>query len=160
MADAPLLKDIASLPAYRITAEDTVRLVPLTGPVDGSPTSVFVEIWDPSGRQPDNSHPDSVEIFVVLQGEAVARSDEHAVPLKAGEVLVLPAGSVHHIVNSSATERLYAITVMANDLGSQPDTATAEGFHALVTSGVPVPLDEEDLAVIGANAASIRRHVA
>lgn len=155
MADQPLLKSIADLPAYRITASDTVRLVPLTGPEDGSPTSVFVEIWDPKGRQPDNSHPDSVEIFVFLQGEGVAQSDEHSVEVRAGDVLVLPVGSVHHIENTSSTDRLYAITVMANDLGSQPEESTMPGFHALVTSGVTVPLDEADLAVIGAHAATI-----
>lgn len=152
MADAPLLFDAGELTAYRITPEDTVRLVPLTGPTDGSPTSVFLEIWDPEGVQPDNSHPESVEIFVFVQGRGVAYSDEHSVEVGPGHVLVLPATSVHHIKNTSTTERLYAFTIMANDLGSQPDDSDLTGFHELVRSGVPVPLDDEDLDVYFAHA--------
>ncbi|GAA1705511.1 hypothetical protein GCM10009808_24310 [Microbacterium sediminicola] len=159
MAEKPLLKDISALPAYRITPQDTVRLVPLTGPDDKSPTSVFVEIWDPEGRQPDNSHPESVEIFVFLKGEGVAQSDEHSAPVKAGDVLVLPEGSVHHITNTSSSERLYALTVMANDLGSQPEESDMPGFHALVTAGIEVELDEADLAVIGAHATTVAKYV-
>jgi len=147
MADAPLLFDASELTAYRITPQDTVRLVPLAGPTDGSPTSVFFEIWDPEGVQPDNSHPESVEIFVFVQGEGIAYSDEHSVPVGPGSVLVLPATSVHHIKNTSTTERMYAITVMANDLGSQPEESTLTGFHELVRKGVPVEIDADDLEV-------------
>lgn len=155
MADAPLLMNTADLTAYRITADDTVRLVPLTGPSDGSPTSVFLEIWDPEGVQPDNSHPDSVEIFFFVQGSGVAYSDEHSVAVGPGDVLVLPETSVHHIKNTSTVDRLYAITVMANDLGSQPDGSTVRGFHELVTSGVPVALDADDLAVYHRSAPTV-----
>ena len=153
MADAPVLTPLETLTAYRIGAGDTVRLVPLTGPGDGSPSSVFLEIWDPEGAQPDNSHPDSVEVFFFLKGEGAAYSDQNAVPVKAGDTLTLPVGSVHHIVNTSATERMYSITVMCNDLGSQPEASTMPGFHALVTAGIPEPLDEEDLAAVFAGRA-------
>jgi hypothetical protein len=39
--------------------------------------------------------------------------------LRAGDVLILPPGSVHRIVNTSPAERLYTVTVtiMANDPG-------------------------------------------
>jgi mannose-6-phosphate isomerase-like protein (cupin superfamily) len=160
MSNAPLLKHDTDYTAYRITESDTVRLVPLTGPTDGSPTSVFLEIWDPEGVQPDNSHPDSVEIFVFLQGEGVAYSDEHSVAVSPGDVLVLPVGSVHHIKNTSTIERLYALTVMANDLGSQPDGSPVTGFHELVLGGVPVALDDADRAVYFANTDTIDRYAA
>ncbi|MTE24575.1 cupin domain-containing protein [Microbacterium sp. ZXX196] len=155
MADAPTLKDTRDLTCYRITADDTVRLVPLTGPIDGSPTSVFFEIWDPEGVQPDNSHPASVEVFFFVQGSGVAFSDEHSVEVAAGDILVLPATSVHHIKNTSTTERLYAVTIMANDLGSQPEESGIPGFYDLVAGGVPVELDEEDRAVYHRNAGKI-----
>ncbi|GAA1000661.1 cupin domain-containing protein [Subtercola frigoramans] len=155
MSTAPLLKHETDYTAYRITAEDTVRLVPLTGPSDGSPTSVFFEIWDPQGVQPDNSHPESVEIFVFLQGTGIAYSDEHSVEVTAGDVIVLPVGSVHHIKNTSSTDRLYAVTVMANDLGSQPDDSTVTGFHELVLGGVVDGLDDADRSVLFANAGTI-----
>jgi mannose-6-phosphate isomerase-like protein (cupin superfamily) len=158
MTAAPLLKHDSELTAYRISAHDTVRLVPLTGPADGSPASVFFEIWDPAGAQPDNSHPASVEIFVFLKGSGRAISDDHTVGVTAGDVLVLPEGSVHHIVNTSATERLYAVTVMANDLGSQPSDSPVTGFHELVLGGVADALDDADRAVLVQNAATIGRY--
>lgn len=144
MSNAPILKNIEELSAYLIGPSDPVKLVPLAGPLDGSPTSVFLEIWEPGGAQPDNTHPDSVEIFVVLSGEAEAHSDEHTVALGRGDVLVLPAGSVHTIRNTSATERLYTVTIMAVDNeGSMP-----EGFEHLVVSGTPTTLDEQDKAAV------------
>ncbi|ARJ05902.1 hypothetical protein GCM10010988_10530 [Cnuibacter physcomitrellae] len=148
MAQAPTVTPIESTTAYRISAGDTVKLIPLTGPVDGSPSSVFLEIWDPEGSQPDNSHPESVEVFVILDGKATAFSDEHTVELSAGDVLTLPATSVHRIRNTSATDRLYAITIMTNDQGSQPEESGMPGFYDLVVNGIPEPLDEKDLAVV------------
>lgn len=147
MAEAPTLRSPDTYTAYRIAPDDTVRLVPLTGPVHGSPSSVFLEIWDPEGQQPDNSHPDSVELFLFLKGQGVAYSDENEVPVAAGDMLTLPIGSVHHIVNTSATEKLYSVTIMTHDLGSQPEGGMP-GFYDLVVAGTPEPLDEEDLAVV------------
>ncbi|UFU01827.1 cupin domain-containing protein [Ruania suaedae] len=155
MAEMPTVKDTRELTAYRITAEDTVVLCPLTGPVDGSPTSVFFEVWDPLGVQSDNSHPASVEIFFIVQGEGLAQSDEHRVSVSAGDVLVLPATSVHHIQNTSATERLYAVTIMCHDLGSQPQDSPMSGFYELVTAGVPVELDAQAREVFHRNAGRI-----
>lgn len=140
MADQPILKNVADITARLIAPDDTVKLVPLAGPLDGSPSSVFLEIWEPGGAQPDNSHPDSVEIFLIVSGQGVAHSDEHTVSLKAGDVLVLPKGSVHKIHNTSATDRLYAVTIMTVDNeGSMP-----EGFEHLVVSGTPTVFDEAD----------------
>ncbi len=148
MADAPILKHLSDIKAHRITPGDTVTMIPLAGPDDGSPASAFFEIWDPEGTQPDNSHPDSVEIFVFLEGSGEAVSDDHTVAVTAGDVLVLPVGSVHHIRNTSTTERLYAVTIMANDRGSQDVASTVLGFEALVKGGPQVPFEDEDKAVI------------
>lgn len=147
MANAPVLRSADSYTAYRIAPADTVRIVPLTGPVDGSPASAFLEIWDPEGQQPDNSHPDSVELFIFLKGSGIAYSDANAVHVKAGDTLTLPVGSVHRIVNTSTTEKLYSITIMTNDRGSQPADSTVQGFYDLVVAGTPEPLDDDDLAV-------------
>ena len=149
MSIAPILKNIDDLTTHRIAPGDTVKLTHLTGPSEGSPTSVFFEIWEPGGVQPDNSHPESVEIFIILSGVGSAVSDEHTVKLKAGDVLILPSGSVHHIRNESTTDRLYAVTIMANDLG-----AMENGFEHLVTSGIPATLDEEDKRAILSAAAT------
>jgi uncharacterized protein YjlB len=104
---------------------------------------VFYEVWEPLGAQPDNSHTDSTEIFVVLTGHGVAHCDEHSVSIGPGDVLVLPPGSLHRIENSSEHERLYTVTIMANDLGALPG-----GFAKLVTDGTPVGWDDTDRAVL------------
>jgi mannose-6-phosphate isomerase-like protein (cupin superfamily) len=131
---APVVRKLSELPAFLISPKDTVRLAELAGPAHGSSTSVFLEIWEPGGAQPLNSHEDSAEIFIVLSGEARAHSDEHTVDLSAGDVLILQPGSEHRILNTSETATLYTLTVMAND----------GGFAKLVTDGTPVAMDAAD----------------
>lgn len=143
MTEAPILKHFDDLQTFRISPADTVKLTHLTGPVDGSQTSVFFEIWEPGGAQPDNSHADSVEIFIVLKGSGTAQSDDHEVAITAGDVLILPKGSMHHITNTSRTERLYTVTIMANDEG-----ALTHGFEHLVTNGSITELDAIDRSAI------------
>jgi mannose-6-phosphate isomerase-like protein (cupin superfamily) len=138
MSPEPGLRPLGEVVAHRISPDDTVRLAVLSGPDDGSPTTVVFEVWEPGGAQPPNSHPISVETFVVLSGTGRAYCDEHERDIRAGDVLVLPAGSTHRIVNTSPTERLYTITVMAPD----------DGFAALIDRGPVVDLDPEDLAVL------------
>jgi mannose-6-phosphate isomerase-like protein (cupin superfamily) len=135
---APLLRGPDEVTAHRISPGDTVRLAVLSGPAQGSPTTVVFEVWEPGGAQPPNSHPVSTETFVVLAGQGLAHCDGHTRPLAPGDTLVLPPGTVHRIVNTSATDRLYTITVMAPD----------EGFAALIERGPAVALDPADLAVL------------
>jgi quercetin dioxygenase-like cupin family protein len=144
MSTAPVLRHLDQVVPQLISPADTVRLALLAGPADGSPASVFFEAWEPGGAQPDNSHPDSTEIFVVLAGRGIAHSDEHSAAIGPGDVLVLPPGSVHRIENTSATERLYTVTIMAEDRGAMPG-----GFAALVAAGTPVQWDDTDRAALG-----------
>jgi mannose-6-phosphate isomerase-like protein (cupin superfamily) len=141
-SSAPVVRHLDDVLPKLISPTDTVRLATLVRPSDGTDTSVFFEVWEPSGAQPPNSHPDSTEIFVVLSGEGRALSDEHSVDLRPGDVLILPPGSVHRIVNTSPTERLYTVTIMANDPGALPG-----GFAALVDRGTPLTWDATDRAV-------------
>jgi mannose-6-phosphate isomerase-like protein (cupin superfamily) len=143
MSTAPIVRRLADVAPRLISPADTVRLACLAGPAEGSAASVFFEVWEPGGAQPDNSHPESTEIFVVLRGAGLAHSDEHTVPIGPGDVLVLPPGSVHRIENTSATERLYTVTIMAQDAGALPG-----GFAALVGAGTAVAWDETDRAVL------------
>jgi len=149
---APVVRHLDDLVPKLISPADTVRLATLVRPDDGADTSVFFEIWEPGGAQPPNSHPDSTEIFVMLCGEGRAFSDDHTVDLRAGDVLILPPGSVHRIVNASATERLYAVTIMAKDSGALPG-----GFAALVDRGTPVSWDAADRAVLAGEPRGARR---
>lgn len=149
MSTPPIVKHLADLSKFSIAEnqegvlQNDVRQIFLAGPTDGSSASVFYEVWDPGSEQPDNSHPDSVEIFLFLSGKGRATCDGLETEVGAGDVLVLPAGSVHRIRNTSTTERMYAVTVMTNDPGSMPG-----GFARLVTDGIAAPVDAIDLATI------------
>lgn len=131
------LFDAALVQCHRITAGDTVRLAVVRPPTSPTDFSVSFEIWDPDGAQPPNTHPSSTETFWFLRGEGVAVSDGVETPVSAGQFLVLPAGSVHHIRNTGSG-RLYAITTMMPDLG----------FAELITNGPAATLDEADIAVL------------
>jgi quercetin dioxygenase-like cupin family protein len=144
MSLAPTLHEISDLTAYKISPNDTVTLTVLSGPkTSGSNTTVCFEIWEPGGSQPDNSHPESTETFVVLRGHGAAHSDEHVVELVPGSVIVLPTGSVHRIVNTSTTDKMYTITVMEND----------GGFEDLILRGTPAELTNDDITVLAASQA-------
>jgi mannose-6-phosphate isomerase-like protein (cupin superfamily) len=138
MSDAPVLRPPTDVQAHHISAGDTVKLAVLSGPRDGSGTSISFEVWEPGGSQPPNSHSRSTETFIVLQGTGRAYSDEHVRDLVPGDVLVLPEGSTHRIENTSTTERLYTFTIMAPD----------DGFAELIERGPVTTLDEQDLAVL------------
>jgi hypothetical protein len=139
----PVLRHLDDLTPHLIPPVETVKLACLAGPADGTPTSVFFEVWEPGGAQPDNSHPDSVEIFVFLSGHGIAYSDEHSVDVGPGDVLILPAGSVHRIENTSISERMYTVTIMADDDGALPG-----GFAELVAAGPPALWDDVDEAAL------------
>jgi mannose-6-phosphate isomerase-like protein (cupin superfamily) len=143
-ATAPIVRRLAELDPKLISAGDAVRLAALAGPADGSSASVFFEVWEPGGAQPPNSHPSSAEIFVILSGSGTAHSDDYSAELRAGDVLLLHPGSVHRIENTSASERMYAVTIMVNDSGALPG-----GFAALVADGTSAAWDDQDLAVLG-----------
>lgn len=136
--DPAELHDAAAAVAHHIAAGDTVKLAVVRAPDAAYDASVLFEVWEPGGAQPPNSHANSVETFWFLSGEGVATSDGVEQPVRAGQLLVLPAGSVHHIRNTG-TGRLYAITTMTPD----------DGFAALVERGPVTELDAADLAVLG-----------
>lgn len=145
MTTPPILRRLDEVAPQLISPEDTVRLALLAGPSDGSPTSVYFEVWEPGGGQPVNSHPNSTEIFVILAGHGRAHSDEHTVALSPGDTLVLHPGSNHRIVNTSDTDRLYAVTIMATDSGAIPG-----GFAALVERGTGSRWDASDIETLTA----------
>lgn len=130
----PELWSTAGLRAFRIAAGDTVKLAVLRHPDNMYDACVVFEVWDVGGAQPPNSHPGSVETFYFLAGSGMAYCDEHSVRVGAGQLLVLPPSSVHRVVNTGPG-RLYAITTMVHD----------NGFAHLIESGVPAPLDEQDM---------------
>ena len=134
----PVVIGPAELEMHYITAGDTVRLGVLAGP-EVSPVTVILESWEVGGAQPPNSHPHSTELFLFLKGEGVATCDGVEAPVAAGDTLVLPATSVHHIRNTG-TGRMYSITLMSPD----------DGFADLVRRGPVAETDDEDRLALAA----------
>lgn len=134
----PVVIAAGSLEFHHISPGDSVRLAVLAGP-EVSPVTVILEAWDPGGAQPPNSHPHSTEVFVFLRGRGLAVCDEAEVEVRAGDTIVLPAGSVHHIHNAGEG-RMYSLTLMSPD----------DGFAELVRGGPVAPLDDEDRSVLAA----------
>jgi mannose-6-phosphate isomerase-like protein (cupin superfamily) len=130
-----LYLEARTLKPYWISPGDTVKLAPIAVPSDGVENSVFLEVWDPKGAQPFNSHPDAVESFFFLAGEGLAMSDGAEKRVSAGGFLVLGKGTNHRIVNLGKS-KMFAITTMMPD----------NGFADLVLSGTPAEWDSEDLA--------------
>jgi ureidoacrylate peracid hydrolase len=141
----PQLFDVAGAVAHHISSGDTVKLAMLRGPDKLFDASVFLEIWEPRGAQPPNSHTRSVETFLFLQGIGRAFCDQTVVDVSAGQLLVLPPRSVHRI-EAGPDEKLYAITTMVPD----------DGFAALVAAGEVAPLDDDERAVLAQAAGSAR----
>jgi mannose-6-phosphate isomerase-like protein (cupin superfamily) len=79
----------------------------------------------------------AVEMFFVLKGEGIALCDGKAVPIRAGDSLLVPPTGIHQIQNTGAG-RLYALCLMVPN----------EDFAELIRSGTPVELDEEDITVL------------
>jgi mannose-6-phosphate isomerase-like protein (cupin superfamily) len=119
--------------AHRISAGDSVKLVVLRRPNDTYNASMFLEIWDPGGSQPANSHPDSVETFYFLSGLGTAYSDGDETEVRANDLIVLPPGTLHRIENTGV-DKLYAITTMVPD----------GGFAELVEAGPAATHDDDD----------------
>ena len=134
----PVVIGPAELEMHYITAGDTVRLAVLAGP-EVSPVTMILESWEVGGAQPPNSHPHSTELFLFLKGEGVATCDGVEAPVAAGDTLVLPATSVHHIRNTG-TGRMYSITLMSPD----------DGFADLVRRGPVAETDDEDRLALAA----------
>lgn len=124
--------------AYRISPNDTNRLVLVFDPIGEAANFVFaIEIFDVGGRTPPNMHPKAQEMFYVLEGEGIAHCGGKSVRLRRGDSLMLPAGMEHQIENTGAG-RLYCLTFMTPN----------DDFAELIRAGTPVEIDDEDWGVL------------
>ncbi len=124
--------------AYRISPQDTNRLVLVFDPLGEAADFVFaIEIFDPGGKTPPNTHPNAQEMFYVLKGEGIAYSGGTSVRLRRGDSLLLPRNAPHVIENTGAG-RLYGLTFMTPN----------DDFAELIRSGTEVEIDAEDWAVL------------
>lgn len=135
----PVIKSPQDYQAYRISPHDTNRLAIVFDPVIANMSLTYcVEIFDVGGKTPPNRHQIAVEMFFVLKGEGLATCDGKTVTIRAGDSILVPPTGVH-VIENTGSSRLYALCIMVPN----------EDFAELIRSGIPVELDEEDLAVLG-----------
>lgn len=134
----PVVKSPTDYQAFRISAHDTNRLAIVFDSQTANMSLTFcVEIFDVGGKTPPNRHQLAVEMFFVLKGEGLATCDGKTVSVCAGDSILVPPTGTHEIQNIGS-DRLYTLCIMVPN----------EDFAELIRSGVPVELDEEDLAVL------------
>jgi mannose-6-phosphate isomerase-like protein (cupin superfamily) len=133
-----IAKSRESYRAYRITPQDTNRLVPVFDPIGEKANFLFaIEIFDVGGKTPPNVHRQAQEMFLVLHGEGRADCGGTQTMLKAGDSMLLMPGTTH-VVENTGKDRLYCMTVMVPN----------EDFAELIRTGIPEELDDGDWAII------------
>jgi mannose-6-phosphate isomerase-like protein (cupin superfamily) len=139
MMTAPVIgKRAAELRGFRIAPDDSNYFACLFDPLaDGVNFTLVVEIFEPGGRTPPNTHQAAEECFFVLAGSGKAYADGQAMPIGPGDAFVLRPG-VEHVVVNDGPGKLYCLTLMAPN----------EGFAELIRAGIPVELGADDIAVL------------
>ena len=139
MMQAPVLaRTAATLRAFRISPADSNYFACLFDPLaDGVSFTLVVEIFEPGGATPPNTHAIAYESFFVLAGTGVALAGGQEMPIGPGDAFVLRPG-VEHIVRNTGAGKLYCLTFMTPN----------EGFAELIRGGTEVDLTDADRAVI------------
>jgi mannose-6-phosphate isomerase-like protein (cupin superfamily) len=134
----PVIKTPQDYQAYRISPQDTNRLAIVFDSTTANMSLTYcVEIFDVGGKTPPNRHQLAVEMFFVLKGEGSATCDGKTVKIQAGDSILVPATGMH-VIENTGNGRLYALCIMVPN----------EDFAELIRSGIPVELDQEDMAVL------------
>ena len=138
MALPSIAKRAADLQAFRIALADSNYFACMFDPLaDGVSFTLVVEIFEPGGKTPPNSHAIAEEAFFVMAGTGRAITDGDSRDIGPGDVLVLRPGT-EHVVENTGPGKLYCLTMMTPN----------EGFAELIRAGTPVELTPADRAVI------------
>ena len=139
MSEPVLARSAATLQGFRIAPGDSNYFACLFDPLaDGVTFTMVVEIFEPGGRTPPNTHQEAFETFFVLAGTGTARAGERRLAIGPGDCMVLAPG-VEHVVENTGAGKLYCLTTMTPN----------EGFAELIRGGQPVELTEEDRPGLG-----------
>jgi mannose-6-phosphate isomerase-like protein (cupin superfamily) len=142
MMSPSIAKRAADLQAFRIAPNDSNYFACMLDPLaDGVSFTLVVEIFEPGGKTPPNSHTVAEEAFFVMAGTGKAFANGETRDVGPGDVLVLRPGT-EHVVENTGPGKLYCLTMMTPN----------EGFAELIRAGIPVELTTEDRAVISGSA--------
>ena len=81
----------------------------------GAEQTFGVSTIGPGGRNPLHYHPNCEEVLYVVSGECEHTFDGRAVKLAAGDVIVIPAGVKHNLVNTGPTDVVCVISFSSPD---------------------------------------------
>ena len=138
MPTPSIAKHAAGLQAFRIAPTDSNYFACMLDPLaDGVSFTLVVEIFEPGGKTPPNTHSFAEEAFFVMAGNGKAFANGASQDIGPGDVLVLRRGT-EHVVENTGPGKLYCLTMMTPN----------EGFAELIRAGIPVELTAEDHAVI------------
>jgi mannose-6-phosphate isomerase-like protein (cupin superfamily) len=138
MAQPVIARRVSELKAFRISPGDSNYFACILDPLaDGVSFTLVVEIFEPGGKTPPNTHSFAEEVFFVLSGLGRAIVDGISRDVGPGDVLVVRPGT-EHVVENTASQKLYCLTMMTPN----------EGFAELIRAGTPVEMADEDRAVI------------
>jgi mannose-6-phosphate isomerase-like protein (cupin superfamily) len=128
----------AEMEVFKIAATDTNKFALIADPIrDQVPFFAGVEIFEPGGATPPNTHADAHEMFFVLSGTGLARAGDVETAIGPGDAVVVKPGH-EHVIQNTGVGRLYTLTVMIPN----------EGFAELIRSGLKASLDAGDLRAL------------
>jgi quercetin dioxygenase-like cupin family protein len=138
MASPVIGRRAAELRGFRISPHDTNYFACFFDPLeDGVTFTLVVEIFEPGGRTPPNTHQAAEECSFVLAGSGKTYADGDEMAIGPGDAFVLRPG-VELVVVNDTDRKLYCLTPMTPN----------EGFAELIRNGTPVELAPEAIAVL------------
>lgn len=139
-----LKRQLSELDVFRLPNQ-TNRLALIFDPLGHHiPFTFGVEVFEVSHKTTPHVHTRAHELFLIMAGDGESFCNDHRQPIKAGDVVVFPPGSVHGIDNGPAS-RMYCIELML------PNQMFAELVHSGRSTG---GLDDLDLCVLLAQGCS------
>ncbi|MCL2702928.1 MAG: cupin domain-containing protein [Defluviitaleaceae bacterium] len=108
---------------YKYEVTDSREKYEVSGPNEGNQTvAAFYTLPPGKSNYPFHYHTTNEEVFYIISGNGIFETFEGKHPVKAGDIVVCPAGKggAHKITNASETENLVYLDV---DTNNTPDIA-------------------------------------
>src|ERR1700689_4752106 len=103
MPASSIAKRAAELKAFRIAPNDSNHFACMLDPLaDGVSFTLVVEIFEPGGKTPPNTHAVAEEAFFVMAGTGKASAGGESRDIGPGDVLVLRPGTEHIVENTGS----------------------------------------------------------
>jgi uncharacterized cupin superfamily protein len=141
VADIPLVPHPMAKPAAGFEA----RFAQIAGPLGATKLGCNLTVV-PAGKKawPHHVHHANDEMFVVLAGEGTLRVGAERYPVRAGDVIVCPAGNAeraHQLINTGAAELRYLSisTKILPEIAEYPDSGKLGAISMMAGPGDAAP---------------------